>query len=296
MYSLFSDLELGHNFNLAHSGGLDGKIYTDHTGMMGNPLYEDNIGAMCWNAAKTWQIGWYDSNKQMIKPRQGEWSGTTIVGIADFNNNPSNYPVVVKIETGFETDQFIAFNRASGINRHNDEADNEVTVVETGKNGEGYAQSYLKAHLAQGEIHTFVNWADTGQNLIIKANKINTNTGNSAGYAEVQVCLGTCANPTTHTCGDSIQQFEVTQTNGKKRMRTCEWVKRRATPWRCAKVKGAKENCPKTCNNCCRDTTESFLLKTGKAGNCDWAAVNTATRCKKVLTRMQCAVTCGECF
>ena len=46
MYSLFSDLELGHNFNLAHSGGLDGKIYTDHTGMMGNPLYEDNIGAM----------------------------------------------------------------------------------------------------------------------------------------------------------------------------------------------------------------------------------------------------------
>ncbi len=34
--------ELGHNFGLAHSGkASDGKAYTDHTGMMGNPLYSD---------------------------------------------------------------------------------------------------------------------------------------------------------------------------------------------------------------------------------------------------------------
>jgi len=26
--------EIGHNFNLAHSGGLDGQTYTDHTGFM----------------------------------------------------------------------------------------------------------------------------------------------------------------------------------------------------------------------------------------------------------------------
>ena len=38
--------ELGHNFNLAHSGGLDGATYTDHTGMMGNPLYSDDTGKM----------------------------------------------------------------------------------------------------------------------------------------------------------------------------------------------------------------------------------------------------------
>ena len=31
--------ELGHNFGLAHSGGLDGQTYTDHTGSMGNPHY-----------------------------------------------------------------------------------------------------------------------------------------------------------------------------------------------------------------------------------------------------------------
>lgn len=26
--------ELGHNFGMAHSGGLNGETYTDHTGMM----------------------------------------------------------------------------------------------------------------------------------------------------------------------------------------------------------------------------------------------------------------------
>lgn len=38
--------ELGHNFNLAHSGGLNGATYTDHTGLMGNPLYSDEVGKM----------------------------------------------------------------------------------------------------------------------------------------------------------------------------------------------------------------------------------------------------------
>ena len=95
--------DLGHNWGLAHSGGLDGQTYTgtsfislchivfiaydlhvmvsrlvidsnrrwcfsfivlsvlsyrnknetpDHTGLMGNPLYSDDVGKMCFNAAK----------------------------------------------------------------------------------------------------------------------------------------------------------------------------------------------------------------------------------------------------
>ncbi len=48
--------ELGHNFNLAHSGGLNGKPYNDHTCMMGNPLYSDDVGRMCYNPAKNWQV------------------------------------------------------------------------------------------------------------------------------------------------------------------------------------------------------------------------------------------------
>ena len=48
--------ELGHNLNLAHSGGLDGKTYTDHTCLMGNPLWEDDVGGMCFNPVKNYQV------------------------------------------------------------------------------------------------------------------------------------------------------------------------------------------------------------------------------------------------
>jgi hypothetical protein len=182
--------ELGHNFNLAHSGGLDGATYTDHTGLMGNPLYSDEIGKMCFNAAKNWQIGWYNSNRLLVDPRSGPTT-VNMVGIADFLNNPQDYPVVIKIETGTATDQFIAFNRAIGINSQNDEADNEVTIVETGNNGEGYSQSYLKAHLVQGETYIYSNWAGSGQSLVVNAKSINL--ASSPAVAQIEICLGSCA-------------------------------------------------------------------------------------------------------
>ena len=157
---------------------------------MGNPLYSDDVGAMCWNAAKTWQVGWYDNSKISISPQVGQLWTETIVGIADFDNNILNHPVVVKIETGTATDQFIAFNRATGVNRQNDEADNEVTIVETGRDGEGYSQSFLKATLQQGETFIYANWAGTNQNLSITAVTIITNPeNNDPGYAVVTACL-----------------------------------------------------------------------------------------------------------
>ena len=44
-----------HNFNLAHSGGLDGSTYSDKTGFMGNPAHAPGAryaGNLCYDAAK----------------------------------------------------------------------------------------------------------------------------------------------------------------------------------------------------------------------------------------------------
>jgi len=178
--------EIGHNFNLAHSGGLDKNTYSDHTCLMGNPYYDDDTGQMCFNAAKTWQIGWYNDSRLSIKPKDGLWSGT-IIGVADYGNNPSNHPVVIRIETDTFTDQFITFNRAAGINIETKEAKNEVTIVETGNNGEWYSQSFLMATLEQGQSYTYMNWANTGENLVVDVQTINISAG--TGYATVKVCL-----------------------------------------------------------------------------------------------------------
>jgi len=97
---------------------------------------------------------------------------------------------VIKLETGTSTDQFVAFNRATGVNSDNDEADDEVTIVQTGSNGEGYSQSFLQATLRQGESHTITNWVGTGQNLIISVTDIDQDTNPQVWTATVIVALG----------------------------------------------------------------------------------------------------------
>ncbi|KAL7531124.1 hypothetical protein ACHAXR_005221, partial [Thalassiosira sp. AJA248-18] len=152
--------ELGHNFGLAHSGGLDGATYTDHTGLMGNPLYSDDVGKMCYNAAKNWQIGWYNDRRVKLYPRRSTFSDTTLtmIGIADYLNSDPNFPVVVKLETDTSDDYFIGFNRATGMNSQNDEADNLLTIVKTGANGVSYSQSWLQGYIGEGGTYNIAQY------------------------------------------------------------------------------------------------------------------------------------------
>jgi len=178
--------EIGHNFGFAHSGGLNGQTYTDHTCQMGNPLYGDDEGKMCYNPAKNWAIGWYDSKKSEVNINKDVISHVeTIVGIADFDNNSDERNVIIKLETGTSNDYFVGFNRAIGVNSQNDEADNEVTIVLTGNNGEAYSQSRLQATLQEGEY-----WALNG--MIITAEEINITS--DPGTAKVSIMKG--SNPT----------------------------------------------------------------------------------------------------
>jgi len=201
--------ELGHNFGLAHSGGLNNAAYTDHTGMMGNPLYSDDTGRMCYNAAKNWQIGWYDDNKLLLEPltEENDWIQTVnMVGIADYKNNPEGYAVVVKLETGLPigNDYFVAFNRATGVNADNDQADDEVTIVQVdGGNGESYSQSYLKATLSQGEAYTISSFGGTSKNIVVEVTNINLSTNPGTATIVFGTDQAPTAAPTTNTfCDD----------------------------------------------------------------------------------------------
>ena len=188
--------ELGHNFGFAHSGGLDGQTYTDHTCMMGNPLYSDDIGKMCFNPAKSWQSGWYSSNTLLIDPRVAgsQYSDVTLVGIADYLNNPAGYPVVVKLETGSSQDFFVGFNRAVGVNAQNDEADDEVTIVQvSGGNGDSYAQSSLKAHMIPGESYTITNFGGSGKNVVVSTSAIDKTS--NPGTAQVTIVFDNAPAP-----------------------------------------------------------------------------------------------------
>jgi len=180
--------EYGHNLGMAHSGGLNGQTYTDHTCMMGNPLYSDDVGRMCYNPAKSYYIGWYSEGIVDFDPSvEDQWSGT-LMGVGqwkDYNSNERPHPVVVKIETGTSTDYFVGFNRAAGANADNDEADDLVTIIETGNNGESYSQSFLKGYIGTGQAYTFTNWQDSGQDLVISVENIDITS--NPGTAQVTI-------------------------------------------------------------------------------------------------------------
>ena len=166
---------------------------------------------MCYNAAKNWQIGWYNDRKVLLNPKSESaittWSKTvTMVGIADYVNI-ANIPVVVKLETDTMNDYFIAFNRAMGINADNAEASNKVSIVQTdGGDGESEAQSWLRATLQVGEQLVISNFGGSGRNCIIKFVSMDKpgNGGPLNWLANVQVTMNgpptqmpSTSNPTT---------------------------------------------------------------------------------------------------
>lgn len=141
----------------------------------------------CWNAAKSWQVGWYNDRTVAIDPKTGPTTHK-LVGVANYDVATDEEYVVIKIESGTDTDLFVAFNRATGVNSDNVQADDQVTVVETGENGEGFSQSYLKATLLQGQSHTIPNWAGTGQSLTITATDIDQDS--PVWRATIHVSMG----------------------------------------------------------------------------------------------------------
>lgn len=120
------------------------------------------------------------------------WSGR-IIGVAEYDNNPGDYPIAVRIVTGTDRDLFLGFNRQIGMNADVKEAGDEVTITEAG-NGRVYAQSFLKSLLREGETYKIDQWRGSGRTLSITVNKIDISV--APGYADVTMMFGNPPPPT----------------------------------------------------------------------------------------------------
>eukprot|EP00804_Cyclotella_cryptica_P015357 CCRYP_007991-RA/>CCRYP_007991-RA protein AED:0.05 eAED:0.05 QI:388/1/1/1/0.6/0.5/6/917/663 len=193
--------EIGHNLNLAHSRGIDGNEYSDHTCLMGNPWFQDDVGQMCFNPAKTFQIAnagaWYNTRYTLTwesgTSAPNLWQGN-IIGVADYDNNPQGLPIVVKLETGTDVDYFVGFNRAYGVNVDSKIAKDMVTITQAGNNGVGYNKSLMMAMLSSGQSYGFADWKGSGKILVVTVRSINKNT--DPWYAEIQLNFNNAPIPT----------------------------------------------------------------------------------------------------
>ena len=173
---------------------------------MGNPLYGDDLGGMCYNPAKNWQLtfnphpttvisAWYDKQDFITVDTSVAPRSIQMIGIGEYNlqGDGVNVPrkaVVIKVLNNSTTPQYVAFNSAKGSNFQNDEADDLITLVEY--SGTGYGASSLKGYISEGRSIT------TTQGRIVTVQCINTEI--TPSLACVCVRDGTQECPTDCEC------------------------------------------------------------------------------------------------
>ena len=246
---------------MAHSGGLNGQAYTDHTCLMGNPLYSDDVGKMCFNPAKSWYVNWYDDYKTTVDITVPNISKQiSMVGVAEITVNNNKLPAVMKLETGTTNDYFVGFNRATGRNSQNDEADDEVTIVQTGNNGVSYSQSYLKATLKQGESYKIGD-------LEIIATSINISS--QPGVAVVTLKKGNQGTAAPTAAPTPAQSCEGLGKKDCKANENCDFGKSKITVDCMAKKKSFTHDCSQhSVNECTSDNAATKKLCEVKNGAC----------------------------
>ena len=97
----------------------------------GNGL-NNNQNAMCFNAAKSFELQWYADRTQSVRPALAESFDGKLIGVADYGNSASDHTVVLEIENADPSIQsyFMTYNTAKGITINTAEAANKVTIVQ----------------------------------------------------------------------------------------------------------------------------------------------------------------------
>ncbi|KAL3786417.1 hypothetical protein ACHAW5_002248 [Stephanodiscus triporus] len=137
--------EVGHNLGMSHSSE-NGEEYGDESCIMGGGFSEDGP-LLCYNSAKSWQMGWYASRNHEYNVADGIWNGRLIGQVDYANGNDITSKVVLKLNTPSSTDYYVMFNRVmSGTT----ESMNQVMITRTDEN-DYWENSNLIAKLGSGE-------------------------------------------------------------------------------------------------------------------------------------------------
>jgi hypothetical protein len=185
----------GHNLNLASAGQGDSND-GDLSGMMGYGYNEDST-KMCFNPAKSWQLGWYSERRIELDMKTRSLFSGKVIGLKDYDSlNTGGKYVNIKIRDG-SVGFFLGYNNARGINSDTREGQNRVTIHS--QKGSGYSRSDLLADLAQFEEYRIVDYKD-GVDLIVKVNEIDPTAIPS--FAQVDIYLDGCGGQNA-ACGSA---------------------------------------------------------------------------------------------
>jgi hypothetical protein len=203
--------EIGHNLGLQHSGdinALEQKQYADPSCSMGNRgVWTFNAPRMCFNAAKSYFLGWYDDRTIVVDPSVASWKGK-LVGVSDYVDNkiPSGaneYSVVLRIECVNHPNFYMMFNRKRGVNDQVSGGGNKVIITQEDSSNTNLSWLLHQLDPIDGSNEAEYQFLLDGSNnsLIIKVCSIVMTENSDPDYAEVIIYL---EGKTFATCSPTV--------------------------------------------------------------------------------------------
>ncbi len=128
----------------------------------GGEFGEYSDGQKCFNAAKTYYLGYFIDYHADVIPTSNAFGGT-LVGINDAVNDEISQDqyVTVKISDSGATDLYLMYNRVEGVHKFLEDNTYRDKIVVVQQDGAG-EQSWVRSILGQGQTYTQSNWAGTG--------------------------------------------------------------------------------------------------------------------------------------
>jgi hypothetical protein len=148
---------------------------------------------MCFNAAKSWKLGWYDDRALEITDEmlQGDGFNGKLAAFVDYDKVPEGEYVLLKVGT-----KYLIFNEQKGINSETQEFANTVSITDAPTLNDS---SDAVAALGQGgQTYEFSN--TNGDDVTIKICSIETQNG--IDFATVSIYLSN----QDSTCGSSVME------------------------------------------------------------------------------------------
>lgn len=127
---------------------------------------------MCFNGAKSWQLGWFADRHVMLTTSSYEWYGD-LVGFSEKDSASPGEALIIRIDAGNSDYYYVHYNRKSGFNNGSKEGNNKVLVA-IGGSGTSYTRSTLEAKLDEDDSYQIENFNGSGYPLMIEVNQITT--------------------------------------------------------------------------------------------------------------------------
>lgn len=135
---------------------------------------------MCFNPAKTHQLGWFDDKTVTCEPTPCNPCVLEFGGFVDYDTVDT---VLVKInQASNDPDYFMTYNKATSFNHETQEGANQVVIASQALEGTGNAFSFLEAILSAGDSHTISPF--NGGSIIVDVSSIG-----SDGVAQVIISV-----------------------------------------------------------------------------------------------------------